>query len=87
MVHGLETIKKMNDEAAADVVEKIEDRMMKWFAYDHLPPVLRAVSKGFYVIAEQLCDTVAPGPERTVALRKLLEAKDAAVRAAIHPGG
>ena len=28
-----------------------------------------------------------PSPERTVALRKLLEAKDAAVRAKLHPGG
>ena len=31
--------------------------------------------------------TVPPGPERTVALRKLLEAKDAAVRAVVFPGG
>jgi hypothetical protein len=30
------------------------------------------------------CD---PGPERSVALRKLLEAKDAAVRAKLNPGG
>jgi len=27
------------------------------------------------------------GPERTVMFRKLLEAKDAAVRAKLHPGG
>lgn len=27
------------------------------------------------------------GPERTVALRKLLESKDAAVRATLNPGG
>lgn len=30
---------------------------------------------------------VQSGPERTVALRKLLEAKDAAVRATAQPGG
>ena len=32
-------------------------------------------------------ENIEPGPERTVALRKLLEAKDAAVRATIDQGG
>ena len=32
-------------------------------------------------------DTIEPGPERTVGLRKLLEAKDAIVRGKLHPGG
>lgn len=64
-----------------------EDRMMKWFAYQHLPPHLQAVSKGFSDLAESICDLTDPGPERTVALRKLLEAKDAAVRAKVCPGG
>lgn len=63
------------------------DRMMKWFAYQHLPEHLQAVSKPFYETADQLCQAVDPGPERTVSLRKLLEAKDAAVRAKLHPGG
>lgn len=64
-----------------------EDRMMKWFAYGHLPEHLQDVSKAFHKVAEGLEECVAPGPERTVALRKLLEAKDAAVRATLHPGG
>lgn len=64
-----------------------EDRMMKWFAYSHLPPHLAEVSKPFHDLAQSLCSVVEPGPERTVALRKLLEAKDAAVRAALNPGG
>lgn len=64
-----------------------EERMMKWFAYAHLPEHLQAVSKPFGELAETLCATVEPGPERTVALRKLLEAKDAAVRAKLTPGG
>jgi hypothetical protein len=63
------------------------DRMLKWFAFDHLPPPLQAVSAPFAGLAEVLCEQVEPGPERTVALRKLLEAKDAAVRARLHPGG
>lgn len=63
------------------------DRMLKWFDYSHLPKDLRAVSEGFSLLAWQTCERVEPGPERTVALRKLLEAKDAAVRAALNPGG
>jgi hypothetical protein len=64
-----------------------EERMMVWFAYEHLPPPLRVISRPFGELAAMVCDQVAPGPERTVALRKLLEAKDAAVRAMLHPGG
>ena len=64
-----------------------EERMMKWFEFGHLPEHLQAVSSGFYELACSTCARVAPGPERTVALRKLLEAKDAAVRAKLNPGG
>lgn len=64
-----------------------EDRMMKWFAYEHLPEHLRETSKAFWHLASLICETIEPGPERTVALRKLLESKDAAVRAKLHLGG
>lgn len=64
-----------------------EDRMMKWFAYQHLPEKLWSKSMPFHDLAEWITASIEPGPERTVALRKLLEAKDAAVRATIHPGG
>lgn len=63
------------------------ERMLKWFAFDHLPDRLRDVSRIFHAAAVDVIQEVQPGPERTVALRKLLEAKDAAVRAAVHPGG
>jgi hypothetical protein len=64
-----------------------EERMLKWFDYAHLPVSLQAISKPFADLALHLRDHVDGGPERTVAFRKLLEAKDAAVRAALHPGG
>ena len=65
-----------------------EDRMLKWFAPTvTLPDKLAATSKGFAALAEFICKSIEPGPERTIALRKLLEAKDAAVRATLHPGG
>jgi hypothetical protein len=64
-----------------------EDRMLQWFAFEHLPSSLKEVSFHFSELARIVCSLLDPGPERTVALRKLLEAKDAAVRAAVHPGG
>jgi hypothetical protein len=63
-----------------------EDRMLKWFAYEHLPEKLQVVSRPFGELAMLITSLVSAGPERTVALRKLLEAKDAAVRAVVHPG-
>ena len=63
-----------------------EEHMLKWFAFAHLPERLQAVSRPFCELAEKICEAVESGPERTVALRKLLEAKDAAVRALVHPG-
>lgn len=64
-----------------------EDRMLKWFAYEHLSQHLQVVSRPFGELARKVIELVEGGPERTVALRKLLEAKDAAVRAHLHPGG
>lgn len=51
------------------------------FTYGHLPPELQAVSKPFHELAH-LTAGLTTGPETTTALRKLLEAKDCAVRAA-----
>lgn len=59
------------------------DPMLRWFAYEHLPDRLQGRSKPFYELAQHLVDTLEPSAERTVALRKLLEAKDCAVRAAL----
>ena len=55
--------------------------LMQFFAFDHLPPHLQAVSKPFGELAAQMVATLPRNPERTTALRKLLEAKDCAVRA------
>lgn len=50
------------------------------FGYAHLPPHLQEVSRPFHDLAMRLNETQAPSPDLTIALRKLLEAKDAAVR-------
>lgn len=59
------------------------EHIMQFFAYANLPAHLQAVSKPFGELAQQIVDTLPRNPERTVALRKLLESKDAAVRALI----
>lgn len=58
-----------------------KDSLLQFFAYDHLPEHLQAVSKPFGDLARQIVETLPRNPERMVALRKLLEAKDCAVRA------
>jgi len=64
------------------------EHILQFFAHEHLPASLRAVSQPFGDLARSLVDPESPSflprnPERTVALRKLLEAKGAAVRASI----
>lgn len=57
------------------------EHVMQFFAYSHLPTHLQEISKPFGDLAEQIVATLPRNPERTKALNKLLEAKDAAVRA------
>ena len=63
-----------------------EERILKWFEYEHLPEHLQVISSPYKTMACDIVDRIQPGPERTVALRKLLESKDAAVRAVVVPG-
>ena len=57
------------------------DPILRYFHYTHLPVKLQAASRPFCELAAHIVATLPRNPERTVALRKLLEAKDAAVRA------
>lgn len=57
--------------------------ILQYFAYQHLPQDLQNVSKCFSVLAWEMAERLPDGPEKSVSLRKLLEAKDAAVRAAL----
>lgn len=58
--------------------------ILQFFSYEHLPANLQNVSRPFCELAHHLVVILPRNPERTVALRKLLEGKDAAVRAAIY---
>jgi len=55
--------------------------IMMYFNYDHLPPHLQRISKPYCELAQWICANVPNGSERAVSLRKILEAKDAGVRA------
>lgn len=57
--------------------------LLQFFEYSHLPENLQKISKPFGELAKLLVGTLPSNPERTTALRKLLEAKDCAVRANI----
>ncbi len=58
--------------------------LLQFFHFSHLKPELAAVSAPFWDMACQLIATLPRNPERTAALRKLLEAKDCAVRAKLY---
>ncbi len=60
------------------------DRMLQFFQYSHLPEKLQESSKPFCELAFRVVEKYPQNPERTVALRKLLEAKDAAVRSLLY---
>ena len=57
------------------------EHIAQFFEYEHLPPHLQEVSIPFCKLATWVISELPRNAERTVALRKLLEAKDAAVRA------
>ena len=56
--------------------------ILQFFTVEHLPAHLQAVSRPFADLALVVAEA-AENQETTVALRKLLEAKDAAVRAVL----
>lgn len=57
--------------------------LLQFFAYEHLPKNLQEISKTFHAMAFYINVHLPDNPEKTTALRKLLEAKDCAVRAAL----
>lgn len=57
------------------------DYLLQFFEYSHLPEKLQSVSKPFGDLAKEMVNNLPSNPERSAGLRKLLEAKDCAVRA------
>jgi len=59
----------------------MDEPLLQFFAWEHLRGDLQEVSQPFGNLASIIVETLPRNPERTAALRKLLEAKDCAVRA------
>lgn len=59
--------------------------ILRFFEAKHLPPHLQAVSGSFCQLAHEMEVNLPDGPEKSAGLRKLLEAKDCMVRAALPP--
>lgn len=85
----------MNEEQAAREAADKEDDLdigevirqaspiLRYFDYSHLPNKQAEVSNYFFDLAYTMEEMLPDGPEKSTALRKLLEAKDAAVRASL----
>ena len=76
-----------NHEALREILEAAitnegnPSTILRFFRFHHLPEELKAVSAMYAALACNMCITLPNSAERTVALRKLLESKDCAVRA------
>jgi hypothetical protein len=57
---------------------------IKYFAFAHLPEKLQAVSRPIGELAQKFEEELPDGPEKSAGMRKLLEAKDCFVRAALE---
>lgn len=60
------------------------DPLLKYFAFDHLPAHLKDTSRSVSETAEWMDHNLPDGPEKSAGMRKLLEAKDCFVRAALE---
>lgn len=78
---ALDLIEEWTDPAPA--TDEPTEHVMQFFAFAHLPPTLKEISRPFGQMAENIVRTLPRNQQRTMALNKLLEAKDAAVRAYI----
>lgn len=63
----------------------MQNPIMQYFKYEHLRQPLHGISKLCAGLAEEMDAVLPDGPEKSAGLRKLLEAKDCFVRAALPP--
>lgn len=57
--------------------------LLRFFEYAHLPARLQGISEPCATLSSAMVTALPDGPELTVGLRKLLEAKDCFVRAGL----
>jgi hypothetical protein len=61
--------------------DTVTEPLLQFFDYLHLPDHLAVISQEFAALADDMVRELPRNQERTACLRKLLEAKDCAVRA------
>lgn len=76
-----QAVERFSTLATSGPTSEPREHILQFFTWDHLPAHLQSVSRPFCELAGRLVASLPRNPERTVMLRKLLEAKDAAVRA------
>ncbi len=62
----------------------MENSLLQFFTYAHLPVHLQEISKPFADLARMIFDNLPDNSQRDEALKKLLESKDCAVRAQLY---
>lgn len=62
----------------------MQNNTLQFFSYSHLKAELKDTSKLFSDLAEILADALPENQEKSACFRKLLEAKDCAVRAHVY---
>ena len=67
-------------------MDQYREPILRHFAFAHLPSDLQAVSAPFGQLAASMVEQLPRCAERSAGLRKLLEAKDCAVRAFLEEG-
>lgn len=76
--------KKEESETETEAQDEVEeDEILMFFEYKHLKEELQTVSKLYFEMAHDISGAFVDSDEKKACLRKLLESKDAAVRAAI----
>ena len=83
LLEKLEQAQKVEPQDREYAGSSIPHHLLKFFNYDHLSMRLKIISRDFCEIVHRVDEDIPDNSEKTVALRKLLEAKDCAVRAAL----
>lgn len=81
MADSQKIIEAEKKEANALAARKKEEPALIFFEYDHLPPALQQISKPFHTMAHHLVNELPNNEQRHLGILKLLDSKDASVRA------
>lgn len=82
---GRQAVESVRQQISQPPEPPVPSTTIKYFEYAHLPERLKIVSKPIGELAHQLEAMLPDGPEKSAGMRKLLEAKDCFVRAALEP--